>query len=64
MAPEPRWVFNNAGNLVCQLALVYASPFEYVAYFGTPIGASGFFGPLPVGRRLGLDGGWPNADLH
>jgi len=42
--PEPRWVFNSAGNLVCQIALVYASPVEYIAYFGTPIGAAGFSG--------------------
>ena len=26
--PRLRWVFNSAGNLVCQLALVYASPVE------------------------------------
>ncbi len=47
--PEPRWIFNSAGNLVCQLALVYASPVEYVAYFGTPIGATGFSGRYPWG---------------
>ena len=45
--PRLRWVFNSAGNLVCQLALVYASPVEYVAFFGTPIGATGFSGRYP-----------------
>ncbi len=45
--PRVRWVFNSAGNLVCQLELVYASPVEYVAFFGTPIGASGFSGRYP-----------------
>jgi hypothetical protein len=44
VAPEVRWVFNSAGNVPCQLALVYASPIEYVAFFGTPIGATGFSG--------------------
>ena len=44
IAPEIHWVFNAAGNVVCQLALVYGSPTEYVAFFGTPLGASGFSG--------------------
>ncbi len=44
IAPEVRWVFNSSGNVICQLALVYASPIEYVALFGTPIGATGFSG--------------------
>lgn len=44
IAPNIRWVFNSAGNVICQLAIVYASPTEYVAFFGTPIGASGFSG--------------------
>jgi len=44
IAPEVRWIFNSAGNVVCQLALVYGSPTEYVAYFGTPIGETGFSG--------------------
>ena len=47
VSPRLRWVFNSAGNLVCQLALVYASPIEYVAFFGTPIGATGFSGRYP-----------------
>lgn len=44
IAPEIHWVFNSSGNVICQLALVYASPSEYVAFFGTPIGATGFSG--------------------
>jgi hypothetical protein len=44
IAPEVRWVFNSAGNVPCQLAIVYASPTEYVAFFGTPLGATGFSG--------------------
>jgi hypothetical protein len=44
IAPEVRWVFNSAGNVVCQIAIVYASTTEYVAFFGTPIGANGFSG--------------------
>lgn len=44
IADELHWVFNSSGNLVCELALVYASPIEYVAFFGTPIGATGFSG--------------------
>lgn len=44
IAPEVRWVFNSAGNVPCQLAIVYGSPTEYVAFFGTPIGATGFSG--------------------
>jgi hypothetical protein len=44
IAPEVRWVFNSAGNVPCQLAIVYASLTEYVAFFGTPLGATGFSG--------------------
>jgi hypothetical protein len=44
IAPEVRWVFNSAGNVVCQIAIIYASPVEYVAFFGTPTGANGFSG--------------------
>jgi hypothetical protein len=42
-----RWTFNTAGNVVCQIALIYASPVEYVAFFGTPLGATGFSGRYP-----------------
>ncbi len=44
IAPEVRWTFNSAGNVVCQIAIVYGSPTEYVAFFGTPLGATGFSG--------------------
>ncbi len=44
IAPEIRWTFNSAGNVICQIAIVYGSPTEYVAFFGTPIGATGFSG--------------------
>jgi len=44
ISPDIRWTFNSAGNVVCQIAIVYASPTEYVAFFGTPIGATGFSG--------------------
>ncbi len=44
IAPEVHWTFNSAGNVVCQIAIVYASPTEYVAFFGTPVGAGGFSG--------------------
>jgi hypothetical protein len=44
IAPEIRWTFNSTGNVICQIAMVYGSPTEYVAFFGTPIGATGFSG--------------------
>lgn len=44
IAPDLRWTFNSAGNVICQFAMVYGSPIEYVAFFGTPIGATGFSG--------------------
>jgi len=44
IASSLKWTFNAAGNVVCNIALVYASPNEYVAFFGTPIGSTGFSG--------------------
>lgn len=44
ISKEVNWTFNSAGNVVCQLALIYGSPTEYVAFFGTPIGETGFSG--------------------
>jgi C-8 sterol isomerase len=44
IAATPRWTFNSAGAAFCQIAIVYASTKEYVAFFGTPIGADGFSG--------------------
>jgi hypothetical protein len=48
IASEVHWVFNSAGNVPCQLAIVYASPIEYVAFFGTPLGFSGRYGHADV----------------
>ncbi|MCZ7583692.1 MAG: ERG2 family protein [Deltaproteobacteria bacterium] len=44
IAENYRWTFNSAGTAFCQIAIVYASTKEYVAFFGTPIGAEGFSG--------------------
>jgi hypothetical protein len=44
IADTLHWTFNAAGNVVCQIAIVAASPQEYVAFFGTPVGATGFSG--------------------
>lgn len=44
IAETLHWTFNAAGNVVCQIAIVAASPREYVAFFGTPVGATGFSG--------------------
>jgi hypothetical protein len=44
IADTLKWTFNAAGNVICNIAVVYASPNEYVAFFGTPIGATGFSG--------------------
>ena len=44
VADTLKWTFNAAGNVICNIAVVYASPTEYVAFFGTPIGATGFSG--------------------
>ena len=44
VADSLKWTFNAAGNVICNIAVVYASPNEYVAFFGTPIGATGFSG--------------------
>ena len=44
IADTLHWTFNAAGNVVCQIAIVAASPREYVAFFGTPVGATGFSG--------------------
>lgn len=49
IAPELHWTFNSAGNVICQIAIVYGSPTEYVAFFGTPIGATGFSGRYGYG---------------
>ena len=44
VADTLKWTFNEAGNVICNIAVVYAAPNEYVAFFGTPVGATGFSG--------------------
>jgi len=48
LAPTLHWIFNQAGNVTAEIAIVYASTHEYVAFFGTPIGGRGFSGRYPL----------------
>jgi len=38
------WIFNNAGGVMLQMKLLYASTREYVMIWGTPIGSEGHTG--------------------
>ena len=47
IADDIHWRFNEAGNVIGEIALVYASTHEYLAFYGTPVGARGFSGRYP-----------------
>jgi C-8 sterol isomerase len=43
------WLFSNAGGAMIQMKLYYASIFEYIMIWGTPIGSEGHSGRHAVG---------------
>jgi len=43
------WIFSNAGGAMIQMKLYYASIFEYIMIWGTPIGSEGHSGRHAVG---------------
>jgi ERG2 and Sigma1 receptor like protein len=43
------WIFSNAGGAMIQMKLYYASVFEYLMIWGTPIGSEGHSGRHAVG---------------
>jgi hypothetical protein len=43
------WIFSNAGGAMIQMKVYYASAFEYVMIWGTPIGSEGHSGRHAVG---------------
>ena len=47
-ATQP-WIFSNAGGAMIQMKLYYASLFEYLMIWGTPIGSEGHSGRHLVG---------------
>jgi C-8 sterol isomerase len=43
------WIFSNAGGAMIQMKLYYASVYEYIMIWGTPIGSEGHSGRHAVG---------------
>jgi C-8 sterol isomerase len=43
------WIFSNAGGAMIQMKLYYASIYEYIMIWGTPIGSEGHSGRHAVG---------------
>jgi hypothetical protein len=43
------WIFSNAGGAMIEMKLYYASIFEYIMIWGTPIGSGGHSGRHAVG---------------
>jgi C-8 sterol isomerase len=41
---EQPWIFSNAGGAMIQMKVYYASAFEYIMIWGTPIGSEGHSG--------------------
>ena len=58
--PEPEWFFSNAGGAMGQLTILYASLWEYVLFFGSPIGGGGHTGRYSFVEdyAIVLDGEW------
>ena len=44
ISEEQEWAFSNAGGVMGQFSILYASLREYVIFFGSPIGSSGHTG--------------------
>ncbi len=43
------WIFSNAGGAMIQMKLCYASIYEYIMIWGTPVGSEGHSGRHAVG---------------